>query len=195
MWERLESSVEEIKEAWCNVPNRDGLGGIVDALKHVQVALRSWSKANFGSMTEELNSLRVQLEAVKGDTSATRADQCAVTDRMDELLYREEMMWLQRSQIAWLREGDTNPSYFHRQAVWRARKNKFKKLKRDDGSWYEDSNELKSMARDFFRTLYDKDPGVDPSHLLDLIVLKVSEDMNEALCSEFSVQEISDALF
>jgi hypothetical protein len=29
-----------------------------------------------------------------------------VTDKMDELLYREEMMWLQRSRLAWLKEGN-----------------------------------------------------------------------------------------
>jgi hypothetical protein len=54
---------------------------------------------------------------------------------MDELLYREEMMWLQRLRIAWLKEGDRNTKYFHRQAVWRARKNRIKKLRDHSGSW------------------------------------------------------------
>lgn len=48
MWERLESLATEIKEAWCTAPNREGLGGIVAALKHVQTALCTWSKQNFG---------------------------------------------------------------------------------------------------------------------------------------------------
>jgi hypothetical protein len=29
MWEQLESLAQEIKEAWCTAPNREGLGGIV----------------------------------------------------------------------------------------------------------------------------------------------------------------------
>ena len=29
-------------------------------------------------------------------------------DSMNELLYREEMLWLQRSRISWLKEGDMN---------------------------------------------------------------------------------------
>ena len=48
MWERLESLALEIKEAWCSAPNKEGLGGIAKALVHVQRALRSWSKENFG---------------------------------------------------------------------------------------------------------------------------------------------------
>lgn len=194
-WERLESLAEEVKEAWCSAPNREGLGGVASALKHVQTALRSWSKENFGSVLAELDALRVQLEEMKGDASASRSELCAITDRMDELLYREEMMWLQRSHIAWLREGDKNTSYFHRQAVWRARKNKIKKLKNEEGQWCEDPRVLKEMASGFFRDLYRKDPGVLPAQLLDLVVAQVDEGMNEALCKDFTSLEISDSLF
>jgi hypothetical protein len=74
-------------------------------------------------------------------------------DRMDELLYREEMMWLQRSRIAWLKEGDRNTSYFHRQAIWRARKNRIKKLRDINGNWHESRSELEQMAFNFFQEL------------------------------------------
>jgi len=57
---------------------------------------------------------------------------------MNEVLYREEMMWLQRSRISWLKEGDRNTKFFHRKAVWRSRKNKIKKLKADNGQWCDD---------------------------------------------------------
>jgi hypothetical protein len=53
---------------------------------------------------------------------------------MDEVLYREEMMWLQRSRISWLKEGGHNTRFFHMQAKWHARKNKIRKLNRVDGS-------------------------------------------------------------
>jgi hypothetical protein len=47
------------------------------------------------------------------------------------------------TRIAWLKDGDKNTRYFYRQAVWRARKNKIKKLKDSDGNWQEDQKVLK----------------------------------------------------
>jgi hypothetical protein len=92
----------------------------------VQNALRSWSRKNSGMVTQELDALRMELEEVKDDPLCSKTEVRRISDRMDELLYREEMLWLQRSRIAWLKEGDQNTSYFHKQAVWRAHKNKIK---------------------------------------------------------------------
>lgn len=75
-------------------------------------------------------------------------------DRMDELLYREEMMWLQRSRLTWLKEGHRNTSYFHRQAIWRARKNKVCKLRQVDGTWCDDPGDMKQMTVDYFKALF-----------------------------------------
>jgi hypothetical protein len=76
---------------------------------------------------------------------------------MDELLYREEIFWMQRSRVAWLREGDHNTKFFHRRASWRRRKNNIRKLKRVDGSWTSDSSEMENMATDFFQNLYTRE--------------------------------------
>ena len=48
---------------------------------------------------------------------------------------------------------------------------------------------------DFFHDLYTADSNVDPSELVDLMSTKITDDMNEALCRDFSVDEILDALF
>jgi hypothetical protein len=130
--------------------------------------LHRWSKENFGKVTSELEELRVQLEVLKAGLHS-RAEERVVTDKMDELLYREEMMWLQRSRITWLKEGDRNMSYFHRQVVWRARKNKIRRLKISIGSWVENLEEMQKMAMDHFKHLYQDDSGVSPTFLLGLI--------------------------
>jgi hypothetical protein len=114
---------------------------------------------------------------------------------LDEILYREEMMWQQQSQISWLKGGDRKTRFFHMQAKWRSRKNKIKKLKRADGSWCDAPNKLKSMAWDFFVDLFTADPEVCPRRVLCHVEPKINQVMNEDLCKEFSEKEISDAMF
>jgi hypothetical protein len=84
MWEQLESLAQEIKEAWCTAPNREGLGGIVAALRRVQGALRSWGKRNFGSVTNELEELRAKLEEMKSDLTVENKEVRKITDKMDD---------------------------------------------------------------------------------------------------------------
>jgi hypothetical protein len=72
------------------------------------------------------------------------------------------MMWLQRSRVAWLKVVDRDTGFFHRQARWRARKNKITKLRRVDGTWVEDPNELKELLVAFFADLYRVDNEVNP---------------------------------
>jgi hypothetical protein len=69
------------------------------------ISLRKWSSVKFGVVTKELKSIRKRMEELgEGTTAANQEEIRKITNRMDELLYREEMMWLQRSWIAWLKE-------------------------------------------------------------------------------------------
>jgi hypothetical protein len=87
---------------------------------------------------------------------------------MNELLYKEEMMWLQRARVDWLKEGDRNTKFFHQRAAWRARKNRIRKLRSDSGEWIHDHANMKEMVNDYFQKLYSKDPLVNPEELTDL---------------------------
>lgn len=104
-------------------------------------------------------------------------------------------MWLQRSRITWLKEGDRNTKYFHRKAIWRARKNRIKKLKKEDGSWVSDQAVMQEMATEYFSNLFRQDSSVDPREVIDLFDPIISDEVNLSLCKPYSPEEIANALF
>ena len=131
-----------------------------------------------------------QQQAARMDISETRETIC----KMNELLYKEEIMWLQRSRISWLKEGDRNTKFFHQRAAWRTRKNKIRQLKQADGSWTSDTSCMTGMVN-YFADLYMKDPAVDPQQVTQLMTPCITEEMNVDLCKPFTEEEISNALF
>jgi len=158
--------------------------------------MHAWSRENFGSVRRKLEELRVQLANLNGKTDDVSRTQAKEATRvMNEMLYREEMMWLQRSRVSWLQEGDRNTKFFQQKAIWGSRKNKIRKLKASNGQWCDNPNQLAAMATDFFRALYTKDANVEPDHLVSMLDTRVTDEMNDDLCREFTDQEISDALF
>jgi len=96
-------------------------------------------------------------------------------------------MWLQRSRITWLKEGDKNTKYFHCKAIWRARKNKIHQMKACNGQWCDVPDQMASMGTEFFRSLYTRDELVNSEYLVSLLDTRVTEEMNEIFCMEFQI--------
>jgi hypothetical protein len=173
MWEREESMGEVILDAWENGPPRSDLGSVACALRNIMSFLQEWSREKLGSVRKQLEVLRAQLADLQGRSDDESWQQVKdAAEAMNEMLYREEMMRLQRSRITWLKEGDKNTKYFHQKAVWRSRKNRIRRLKADNGQWCDDPVQMAAMATDFFKALYTRDANVTPEHLVLLMKLR-----------------------
>lgn len=72
---------------------------------------------------------------------------------------------------------------------------KIKKLKRADGGYSTNQEEMGELATSFFSNLYSSDQNINPQFLLRQIESKFTEAMNETLCKDFTSDEINDALF
>ena len=114
-WERDASLPERVAVAWEKAGHKFSLGDIRSGLAKLMVELHAWSKEKFGNITKELEKSRTQLEELMR-MNVNRNDIRKVSDHMQELLYREEMLWMQRSWIDWLREGDRNTNFFSEQS-------------------------------------------------------------------------------
>ena len=176
-WERDPALKEVIDSAWKNSGHMADLGSINRALCTVMKKLQSWGSRKFGNISRELARLR-ELLANQHASGASREAIRATTDRMNEVLYREEMLWLQRSRIDWLREGDRNTKIFHHKAMWRARKNKISKLRIDLGVIKTDPTDMQRMTLSYFKSLYTRDPSLNHTSITVLIQEQIIEEMN-----------------
>jgi hypothetical protein len=132
MWEREHAPPEVVANSWRNQGLMEDLGDVNGALKKGMDVLHPWGSRKFGNVTRELERLRAKLTKLYEEDAAIQ-DIHNTLDDMNELLYREEMLWLQQSRISWLKEGDRNTKFFHHKAIWRARKNRIKSLQDQDG--------------------------------------------------------------
>jgi hypothetical protein len=194
LWERESDLAERVAAAWEDAGQKLDLADIMKGLDGVMDTLQKWSKRRFGNILKELGKARKRLELLKINNADQREIRQA-SDQLQELLYREELLWLQRSRVTWLKEGDRNTKFFHQRAVWRARKNKIKRLKDSEGVWQDSPTDMERMATSYFQELFTRDPSLNSDDLIAMIPEKVTEAMNMDLCKDFTEEEISDALF
>lgn len=93
MWERETSLPEHIQNAWAAAGTKRNLGQVRSGLGKVMQHLQAWSKDKFGNVKLQLDKSRSQLEELM-TMNADREEIRRVTDSMNDLLYREEMMWM-----------------------------------------------------------------------------------------------------
>jgi hypothetical protein len=194
MWERESALSEVISNAWKDAGTKCHLADIMKGLDGVMNTLQTWSKKKFDNILRELENQRKKIELLRLANADQKEIQKA-SDDIQELLYRELMLWLQHSRISWLKEGDRNTRFFHQKVKWRAQRNKIKKLKDDDGVWKEAPSEMERMASSYFKDIFTRDPSLNADAIIDMTQDKVTVDMNDDLCKDFSDEEISDALF
>jgi hypothetical protein len=115
-WEREAELPELIAQAWQEAGPKGDLSSVRAGLDKTMQVLQYWSRKKFGNLLTELDKCRKQLTALM-QTGNHREAIRRVSDQMNELLYKEEMLWMQRSRINWLKEGDQNTKYFHQKAV------------------------------------------------------------------------------
>lgn len=92
-WEREPASNEIVGEAWCEAGEKQHLGDISAALKKVMGALQSWSKTKFRNVGRQLEKARKNIARLI-ESNVDRKEVRLATDHMNELLYKEEMLWL-----------------------------------------------------------------------------------------------------
>ena len=139
-------------------------------LKRMLGKLHEWSSTYNGYLPRKLDLARKRLNSLynRNDTAAL-VERKAILKEMDELLYKEEILWKQRSWIDKIKWGDRNTKFFQSKASRRSKKNNISRLRRNDGTVTKNVDEIHEIANSFFKHMYTCDGMVDPSLIIPLV--------------------------
>ncbi|XP_029148790.1 uncharacterized protein [Arachis hypogaea] len=132
------------------------------AIKDIIEKLQKWNKDVFGNLFRRKRRI---LNRIAGIQNAHSYGCNPFLDDLEKELSRElatildqeKLLLLQNSRQQWIVDGDINTHFYHTKTTMRRRKNRIVKLRKGDGTWNEDAEEVKSAATEFFHNLYKKE--------------------------------------
>ncbi|CAL1367787.1 unnamed protein product [Linum trigynum] len=132
------------------------------SLQVLSEKLAWWNKEIFGNifrrkkyLMKKLQSLEILNERSASPRSLEKEKQ--TREELEETLWQEEVLWLQKSRANWIVHGDKNTRFFHQSTLSRRKRNAISCLKDDSGNWISDPDSILLMARLFFVELYTKE--------------------------------------
>jgi hypothetical protein len=173
-----------------------GDGKIASKIKGVASSLQNWKTNVLGDLEKRQKKAKKDLEACprRGITGENITREAVLSFKVDRLEEQIDLYWKQRAHVHWLEKGDRNTSYFHRACTKRKRKNRIRRLQKEDGSWVEEEAEKQQYIAEYFMNLFTSNVAEDSRELLEAAPGRVTQAMNESLMRQFNREEIKEAL-
>ncbi|KAM1060262.1 hypothetical protein TB1_024191 [Malus domestica] len=129
-------------------------------LKIIKKKLQSWSKEVFGDTERNLKEAHAKLEEIDFKEGREGLDPDLKRKReetrflVEDLAWKEEVKWRQRSKVEWAKDGDGNTRFFHKVASGRRKRNFIERLETEDGRMVEGVEEIENEIIHFFKSLF-----------------------------------------
>eukprot|EP00253_Pinus_taeda_P002140 PITA_02140 len=191
------ANIQRLLEPACQ---RFTLLHLEEKLRRVKGALKRGAKT--------LSNLTTERKAIKDSLAShqTHMESTIVTEEMidqeTQLQQRyhkaclaEEEYWRLKSRNLWLKVGDRNTGFFHKQAQARKCFNTIYEIKEDNGM-HKEFTDIKKATFSHFQNLYSDDQeSLHHQELLDIIPQSISPRMNRILEAKITKEEAKKALF
>ncbi|CAN1174693.1 Putative ribonuclease H protein At1g65750, partial [Linum perenne] len=172
---------------------------VCSSLQVLSTKCKDWNKSTFGNIFEHKKTLQKRLlhlesisAAFPSDASRKREEETRL--ELEKTLWQEEVLWMMKSRIQWTREGDRNTRFFHLSALRRREFNRVKGLKRDNGQWVFEEDQLKSLAINFFKDLFTSGQPTSLADGIGMFPNPLTEAAKHHLESIPSAAEIAGAI-
>eukprot|EP00253_Pinus_taeda_P013757 PITA_13757 len=107
----------------------------------------------------------------------------------------EEEYWRLKSRSLWLKVGDRNSSFVHKQAQAMKCTNAISEIK-DGTITHKDNTSIKKAASLHFKSLYSEDKNLDQSSdMIDVVPSLITVELNHLLEAKVTKNEVKDPLF
>jgi exonuclease III len=204
LWIDRDDFLETVKSAWAKTFSGSPSYIWEQKLKATKQALKDWIKKPAPTPTEQRREAVQSLQTLQSDMehkeiTAELLEKEVKEQRMTyQSFRREEEYWRLKSRSLWLKAGDRNTSYFHRQYRARLSRNHIAEIKIGEGQVCKGYNQVKAAAESHFKNLYSEDTPISEEETADLlsnIPNLISPEDNEQLCQPPSEEEISNVIW
>ena len=200
LWLNQKGYQKLVQESWSK-DQQGGWGGIVlkNKLRNLKNTIKQWSKDIADINVSRIQNLRQKLN----DLETTAGDRVLSQEevKVKKLLQQElwevsnayESLLRQKSRDKWIKEGDSNTTYFHKAINVRRNYNALQGLF-IDGNWVQQPDRIKNEAFNFFLHRFSEDKSFRPT-LDGVFFHSIDQNQREGLIAPFSDQEIKDAVW
>lgn len=202
LWNRIPAAREVVKQAWFQHVEGSPVFIWETKLKQTRQALKLWAKNNYQEpeivkkdLKKNLESVQLNIEA-QGLTQQAKENEIRLYAQLRQIAREEEIKWRIKSRQLWLRDGDKNTSYFHKQATVRKTRNAVSTIKDSEGKNHDTHESIKAAATSHFKKLLTEDKSEeDYSSLLQHMTSNVTQEINSKLIQEIEEEEVHSAIW
>ncbi|CAN1165449.1 Putative ribonuclease H protein At1g65750 [Linum perenne] len=113
--------------------------------------LKRWNKRVFGNINYRKNRLvedlkRAEAWVLANPSDANRQQESSIRSNLEMVLSQEELLWVQKSRVNWIVEGDRNTRFFQLATIKHRSVNRITKLKDASGDWVDDPEQLLALT-------------------------------------------------
>jgi len=195
-WTKQKEHKEIIKKVW-RVKQRDQDPWSIfhKKLSSCRSSLKQWVRKQTNPVEERIKSIEQELQHLQEQEQwELPAPEASLKDELHNLLEQEELKWKQRAKENWLRNGDRNSKFFHACANQKHGRSRISVITDKDGRSCESKEEIESAFVSYFQELFTGGANLEVAACTEVLECKVTEDMNQKLLAEFTLDEISVAL-
>jgi exonuclease III len=200
-WINDKGFIDLVTKVWATTVQGSAFYVWEGKIKRLKFALKLWAKSQPSPIAmrlaaqSHLEAHQLEMEQ-KEITPAILQQEDSLQRQWHQACRMEENYWRQKSRSLWLKEGDRNTAYFHKQAEARKQYKAVTEVQVQNKT-IADPEGIKQAAYEAFEKLYTdpKDLALDQQRYPFTVIPRlINEDINNKLTREVTQQEIKEAL-